>query len=73
MGNFSNHDSDLMICNNNMKFIPRIGLLCEYQQIHPKYWRQYIFTNQYIYRQSILNMSYYDSRCDIIIHIIFVT
>ena len=43
MGNFSNHDSDLMICNNNVKFILRIGLLYKYQQIHPKYWRQYFF------------------------------
>ena len=43
MGNFSNHDSDLMICNNNVKFILRIGLLCKYQQIDPKYWSQYFF------------------------------
>ena len=32
MGNFSNHDSELLICNNNVKFILRIGLLCKYQQ-----------------------------------------
>ena len=45
MGNFSNHDSDLMICNNDEKFILRIELFCKYQQIHPTYWRQYFLIN----------------------------
>ena len=48
-----------------MKFILRIGLLCKYQQIHPKYGHQYFFKIN-----SVLNFSY-DSRCNII-HTIFV-